>query len=367
MKIAFVLPGGTGGGVRSVTRIASGLIERGHSVLVLHRRAPRNLRETARDLYLALRYRRNGNWLRTFGGRSEAYDRLTLDNVGRNDVVIGVGVDSILEVAKLPRECGTKVFNSRGIEAWQPEREARAWALSLPSIVNGSHIADKMAASGCAGPVIVAHNGVDRSQYFPVLPDNQRDGVGTVYHGGAIKDPGLILEVLRGLRRQRPRLPLYVFGGYPRPRGLPAGTRYVRFPSLDAVRTFYSRAKVWFLASRNEGLPNPVLEAMACGCSVVSTNCGGPGDIIASGTNGFLTPVGDAGSMSGRILQLLDDEPLRQRFVHAATPVLDHFTWPRAVEAFESALKDILAGATDAAIRSGHPSTPVGQVSIGDG
>lgn len=350
MKIAFVLPGGTGGGVRSVTRVASGLIDRGHDVLVLYRRAPRNLREKARDFYLGLRYGRDGNWLRDFRGRAAGYDRLTPELVGCNDVVIGVGVDSILEVATLPAECGFKIYNNRGLETWHRSRMLKAWDLGLPAIVNGSHLVAEMSAHGYAAPIVVAHNGVSRGEYYPVLPESQRDGVGTVYHGGAIKDPGLILEVLRGLRQQRPRLPLYVFGGYPRPRGLPSGTVYVRFPSLDVVRTLYSRSKVWFLASRNEGLPNPILEGMACGCGIVSTDCGGPGDIITSGVNGFLTPVGEAGPMINRILQLVDDDELRRRFVQAAGPVLDRFTWPNAVEAFESALNTILTGAKDASV-----------------
>jgi glycosyltransferase involved in cell wall biosynthesis len=350
MKIAFVIPGGTGGGVRSVTRIASGLIDRGHDVLVLYRRAPRNIREKARDFYLGLRYGRDGNWLRTFRGRAEGYDRLTAALLGRNDVVIGVGVESILEVAALPDECGIKIYNNRGLETWHRPRMLKAWNLGLPAIVNGSHLADEMSAHGYTAPILLAHNGVSRDEYYAVLPESQRDGVGTVYHGGAIKDPGLILEVLRGLRQQRPRLPLYVFGGFPRPRGLPSGTVYVRFPSLDIVRTLYSRSKVWFLASRNEGLPNPILEGMACGCGVVSTDCGGPGDIITSGTNGLLTPVGEAAPMIARILQLLDDEPLRQRFVQAAGPVLDRFTWPNAVEAFESALITILAGTKNVSV-----------------
>ncbi len=347
MKIALVLPGGTGGGARSVTRIAEGLLARGHDVQVLCGAPPWRIREKARQLYLAIRYGQTGSWLRTFRGRARhyPYGRVTAKVVGSNDVVVGVGVDCALWIADLPAACGIKVYNNRGAEPWIRERMERAWSLGMPCIVNGAHLVAAMRQSGCTAPIHIAHNGLDRSQYYPVLPEDQRSGVGTVYHGGHVKDPGLILEVLHRLRRQRPDLPLLAFGGFPRPRHLPADTQYVRFPSLDVVRTFYSRSKVWFLASRSEGLPNPILEAMACGCGVVSTDCGGPRDMIVSGTNGFLTPVGDAEQMTARILQLLDDKAMRQGFVRASQKVLDHFTWPRAVEAFEVALEAIV-GAT---------------------
>lgn len=344
MKIAMVLPGGAGGGVRSVTRVAAGLIERGHDVLLLYLDPPRSLRERLRGFYLGLRYGQNGSWLRSFPGRSRPYEQLTAKVVGRNDVVIGVGVDCALAIADLPGECGLKVHNSRGMEPWIGERMERAWALPMPRIVTGAHLVQQMRRRGSQDPIYVAHNGVDRDHYYPALPETRRDGVGTVYHGGSVKNPELILEVLNRIDRQRPAVPLYVFGVFPRPKQLPDSARYARFPQLPVAREFYSRSQVWFLASRNEGLGNPVLEAMACGGGVVSTDCGGPGDIITSGVNGFLTPVGEADQMTASILQLLDDQALRRRFVQASAPILERFSWPKAIDSFETALQDIVAG-----------------------
>ena len=56
--------------------------------------------------------------------------------------------------------------------------------------------------------------------------------------------------------------------------------------------------------SIEEGLPNVVVEAMAVGLPVVTTNCGGVGEIITNGKNGWLVDIGDVSAMSVALHQL---------------------------------------------------------------
>jgi glycosyltransferase involved in cell wall biosynthesis len=156
-----------------------------------------------------------------------------------------------------------------------------------------------------------------------------------------VKAPELIVETMQFLHRLRPDVPLYLFGTYPRPIKLPQSASYIRLPRLDVARDIYSRSLLWFCASRNEGFYNPLLEAMACGCSVVSTNCGGPSDFIRSGENGFLVPVGDTNTLIQKILELIDNRDLRKKFTQSSNRVLDKFTWTNAINEFESALISI--------------------------
>jgi len=67
------------------------------------------------------------------------------------------------------------------------------------------------------------------------------------------------------------------------------------------------RASVYVLSSIFEGFPNALLEALACGVSVVSTNCrSGPAEILSGGEYGALVPVGDAAAMAEAIASALD-------------------------------------------------------------
>lgn len=73
---------------------------------------------------------------------------------------------------------------------------------------------------------------------------------------------------------------------------------------------YMARSSVFVLSSAWEGLPTVLIEAMALGTPVVSTNCeSGPLEILAGGDYGYLTPVGDSEALADRILTVLSGNP----------------------------------------------------------
>jgi glycosyltransferase involved in cell wall biosynthesis len=69
---------------------------------------------------------------------------------------------------------------------------------------------------------------------------------------------------------------------------------------------YIARANVFVLSSMYEGLPGVLIEALACGTSIVSTNCpSGPAEILEHGKYGILTPVGDEDALANAMQKLL--------------------------------------------------------------
>jgi glycosyltransferase involved in cell wall biosynthesis len=72
---------------------------------------------------------------------------------------------------------------------------------------------------------------------------------------------------------------------------------------------YMKQADCFVLSSDYEGLPNALIQAMACGCPVISTDCpSGPREILKEGEYGHLTPVGDANSLTDAIIKCLSGD-----------------------------------------------------------
>ena len=81
---------------------------------------------------------------------------------------------------------------------------------------------------------------------------------------------------------------------------------------VDNPFAYMARAAVFALSSAWEGLPTVVIEALAVGCPVVSTDCpSGPAEILAGGTYGRLVPVGDSPALAAALSVTLDAPPPR--------------------------------------------------------
>lgn len=69
------------------------------------------------------------------------------------------------------------------------------------------------------------------------------------------------------------------------------------------------RHRMFLLTSDHEGMPNGLIEAMACGCACISTDCNfGPSELIQDGVNGILTPVGDSKKLADAIESVIEDQ-----------------------------------------------------------
>ena len=76
---------------------------------------------------------------------------------------------------------------------------------------------------------------------------------------------------------------------------------------------YLRRARLFVLSSAWEGLPTVLIEALACGCPVVSTDCpSGPAEILDSGRWGGLVPVGDVEALTAAIETALAADVDRQ-------------------------------------------------------
>jgi glycosyltransferase involved in cell wall biosynthesis len=161
--------------------------------------------------------------------------------------------------------------------------------------------------------------GVDTDVFHPADAYNFD---GHILAVGRLADPRknvrMLLTAYRELRLALPTAPRLVLAGSSRPQpedwalanewGISDYIDVQENVTVKMLADLYRRASLFVLSSDEEGLGIVILEAMASGIPVVSTDCGGPATAVVESETGCLTTPGDAIGLA-KTMQLLLEQP----------------------------------------------------------
>lgn len=127
----------------------------------------------------------------------------------------------------------------------------------------------------------------------------------------------------------------------------------------EEVAKYYAMIDLLVLPSRSEGLPNVVLEAMACRVPVVATDVGGVREVVQHEGNGLLVPSERPDLLASAITRMLEDSALRQRLARNGERfVAEHYSLAARVAALRSLYDQVL----DAKVNSRGSGKPGGEL-----
>lgn len=343
-SVTFVLPGrGPSGGVRATVEMGNELRSRGYRVRIAYPRlSPFTrawLRWTLDEVLSRLSWSRRirNDWVQDFEGPLLAYRKTQRIELDENEVVVAVGTKGVLEMQTIASDASRRVRYCHGFSDHDSRLTEWAWGGSMPTIAVSALLADRIEHYSGSPPIHIVPNGIRRSQYF-VEHHVRRDGIGLVYSSNPKKSPAHAQALAHAISEEFPDIPLCAFGADRRPSGFPDSLHYWRKPVVSQSRWIYNRSLIWLVVSKSEGFCLPILEAMACGTAVISTDHDTARGLVHPGENGLLVPVGSTEAFLAEIRSLLNDPAQRRRLVSNGYRTVQKYSWERATDAMETAL-----------------------------
>jgi len=111
------------------------------------------------------------------------------------------------------------------------------------------------------------------------------------------------------------------------PTDLRARVSVIPLVSREAMPGIYATHDILVLPSLIEGMPLTLLEAMAAGMPVVTTNTCGMADVVEDGFNGLLVPPANAAELASAIKRLCESPELRKKLGTTAQETARRYTW----------------------------------------
>jgi glycosyltransferase involved in cell wall biosynthesis len=255
---------------------------------------------------------------------------------------------------------GADLFALRGKGAMTLKRVALAKAARL-TVVSEAMVEPAMALSGST-PVAIRPMGVDMRGRFTPDEATKRDSVHLLFVGRLVEKKGVevLLRALPAVLTAHPSARLTVVGHGPlgpsleqlaQTLGITAHVSFLGPRQQSELPALYRSASLFvtpFVQARSgdrEGLGLVLVEALACGCPVVSSDVPATRDVLADLGGVRRVPPSDANALAEALIEALSDQSRLAAAALAARDVLLHrFDWQAVADSYADLLADVMVG-----------------------
>lgn len=322
MKISFVLPTSTravSGGLKVIYEYANFLAERGHEVTFYYsaRTVANKLLKYSSKLHRIVSKRIIQVRPRWFSlnrniKKISCYE-LNNKEIEDADIIIATGVKTAFPVAALNKNKGKKYYFIQGFENWNVSDEYvnQTYQLGMRNIVIAKWL-EKIVNTVSNEKSFLLCNAINTNVFYEtknVLQRN-RHSIAFHYRSAEFKGGKYAIEVVKKLQQKYEDLDVYIVSSEKKPKDIPKQWSYVFRASSDKVAEINNKVRVFLCTSVEEGFGLPGLEAMACGCSLVTTAYAGVFEYAIQEENALLSEVRDVQGLYNNVVRIFEDDEL---------------------------------------------------------
>jgi glycosyltransferase involved in cell wall biosynthesis len=211
----------------------------------------------------------------------------------------------------------------------------RVWEAADTVVANSRGLRD-LALETKRMDIDVIPNGVAIDEFEPIYHDHERLQVCCVSRLVARKGVRYLVEAVA-------RLPveLTIVGAGEREQMLKKRVRtlgiedrvtFTGYVPHEEISGYYEAADVFVLPSFNEGMSNTILEAMAAGLPIVTTDTGGTAELIDD--NGYVVPAGDSAAIVEALSAYVDDIGRRREHGRQSRATAEEMSWTTVADQY---------------------------------
>jgi glycosyltransferase involved in cell wall biosynthesis len=219
----------------------------------------------------------------------------------------------------------------------------RIWRNAARVVTNSDGLRD-LALQTAELPIDMIPNGVDTRTFTPGQPFEQ-DALRLICVSRLIgrKCVDYLIRAMPDIIRERPGARLMIYGegnirqqlvDLARELDLEERVVFVGRVPREELPECYRAADIFVLPSKNEGMSNAMLEAVASGLPVVGTSVGGNDVLVRDGENGVLVPPEDTAALADAVLRISKDPEAARQMGRRSREIAEEMTWRNVADAY---------------------------------
>ncbi len=355
MKISITIsffPKTASGGHKVIFEYANYLVSRGHEVVLYIANSdiflqkyplPQKIRRIGQKYIVE---KKNIGWFQ-LDSRIKRIAVSEFSNAAMEDadIVFATAVETALPVANLAQSKGKKCYLIQDFENWSfSDAEVyKTYALGMKNIVISKWLKDLADKYSHEKSVLIS-NAIDTAVYKCNIENDKRPEHSVIFHyrKAQYKGSKYAIETLRILKEKYKDLVVYAVCNEKNVESIPDFCNIKYNLNARQVVNFNNKARVFMCSSIEEGFGLPGLEAMACGCALVTTDYRGGAEYAVNEKNALVSPVRDANTMAENIIRLFENDDLRNSIVNEGIKTAKSRDLLRAGTELEKVLSELL-------------------------
>ncbi len=353
MKINFYLPGvflRIIGGYKMVYQYANYLCKNGYDVCIYYdgkdgkngKKIPKSVALLLRKIIVLF----TPKWFKL----DKSIKKVVVNNfderlVRNADISVATAYETAKYVYDFPINKGVKVYFIQGYEKWGGTTDAdlkNSYNLGMNNIVISKWLKKIVDESSNSDSKLIS-NGIDLNKFKIInsIENRKNHSIALLYHKAKVKGSIYGLSAIYKLKEKYPDMDCSIYGSPKRPKDLPSWIKYTRNASEDEVINILNNSAVFLCSSLSEGFGLPGMEAMACGCTLVTTNCQGIME-YANNNNALISEISNVDSLVSNVKYLFDNNEKRIEIAKIGNKSISEKGLNKSLVEFEKYIRSLL-------------------------